>query len=322
MKRFIKSINILICLALLTGAISACTPASPVSERDSLFIVATVFPEYDWLRVLTDGTDADIRLLTENGVDLHSYQPGAKDMIDISTCDLFLYVGGESDAWVADALKEGVNRDRKAISLIEALGDAAVLEETVEGMQSEEEPEEEASYDEHVWLSLRNAQVLCTAIADALCEIDPENRGVYRENLSAYLPQLQALDEAYRKATESSPHKTVLFGDRFPFRYLTEDYGLNYYAAFAGCSAESEASFETVVFLANKADELQLPVILITEASDGSIARIIKENTTHKDLSVRAMDSMQSTKLKDAQNGVTYLRVMEQNLQVLKEALQ
>ena len=180
---------------------------------------------------------------------------------------------------------------------------------------------EEKEYDEHVWLSLKNAETLVGAISNALQELDPDSKDTYAANADAYVQKLSALDAEYRKAVSAGTYKTVLFGDRFPFRYLADDYGLNYYAAFAGCSAESEASFETISFLAKKVDELKLPCVLTIEGAQHKIAVTIVKNTTEKNQKVLTMDSMQSTTSQDVANGTTYLSVMEKNLDVLKEAL-
>ena len=180
---------------------------------------------------------------------------------------------------------------------------------------------EEKEYDEHVWLSLKNAETLVGAISNALQELDPDNKDAYAANSDAYVKKLSALDADYQAAVDGAAYKTVLFGDRFPFRYLVDDYGLSYYAAFAGCSAESEASFETISFLAKKVDELNLPCVLTIEGTQHKIAETIVQNTAEKNQKVLVMDSMQSTTSKDVKNGTTYLSVMEKNLSVLKEAL-
>ena len=327
-------------VGLLAGCGKQNEPAA--SDETRLRVVTTIFPEYDWVReILGDKADnAEVTMLLDNGADLHSYQPTADDIIKISECDLFIYVGGESDDWVDDALKNAANKNMKVINLLEALGERVKTEEVVEGMQEEEhdhdhdhedadehddakehDHEEEAEYDEHVWLSLKNAQTLCSAISGVLQQIDPDNKDTYAANASAYIKKLSALDAEYQAAVNAAARKTVLFGDRFPFRYLAEDYGLRYYAAFAGCSAESEASFETVSFLAGKVDELNLPCVLTIEGVQHKIAETIVRNTAAKNQKVLTMDSMQSTTSKDAANGATYLSVMEQNLSVLKEAL-
>ena len=505
-----KMIPLFLVLTMVVGLLAGCGKknAAEKGESDSnkLSVVTTIFPEYDWVKeILGDKADnAEVTMLLSSGVDLHSYQPTADDIVKISDCDLFIYVGGESDKWVDDALKEATNKDMKVIDLLEVLGDSVKTEETVEGMQETEhahdhskevstfedhevqdrslsdwagswqsaypfaldgtlddafaamaeegemtadeyktyyqngyktditniniegdhiaftyedgkkvgsdykyigyyiqnwstgtkaamyrfeavdrtsgapvyiefndhmiesaapehfhirmsnesfdaivDPEKswptffpadmtgedlcehmeghghdhEEEADEHVWLSLKNAKTLVTAIADALQELDPDNKDTYAANASAYIEKLSALDGAYQAAVDGAARKTVLFGDRFPFRYLVDDYGLSYYAAFAGCSAESEASFETVSFLAKKVDELKLPCVLTIEGKNHKIAETIVENTAEKNQKILTMDSMQSTTSEDVANGTTYLSVMEQNLSVLKEAL-
>lgn len=295
------------------------------AQQDKMKIVATIFPEYDWTKqILGDlAENADVTLLLDSGVDLHSYQPTAADMIKISDCDLFIYVGGESDRWVADALQEAVNKDMVVLNLLDVLGDRVEEEKIVEGMEADEEKGEEdgPEYDEHVWLSLKNAETLCGAISAALQQIDPANKDTYAANAAAYTQKLAALDTEYQAAVDTATRKTILFGDRFPFRYLADDYGLSYYAAFVGCSAETEASFETVSFLARKVDELNLPCVLTIEGAQHKIAETIVQNTAEKNQRVLVMDSMQATTAQDATNGTTYLSVMEQNLSVLNEAL-
>ena len=503
-----KIFTIFLALTMAVGLLAGCGKknAAEKGESDSnkLSIVTTIFPEYDWVKeILGDKAEStDLTMLLSSGVDLHSYQPTADDIVKISDCDLFLYVGGESDGWVESVLKNAANRKMKAINLLEVLGDSVKTEEIVEGMQEDghdhghshdeqltendiedrtlsdfagawkslhpfllngdldkfcehraEEDEDssttkdtywekykaswqcdaekisingdtitftyadgktvsaeytyagyqpklddegkirsvryqfettsadapkyvqfndhghepgEAEHfhiyfgndgfdalmsaktnpffvkdalsiedildelmghdhgeekDEHVWLSLKNAQALCMTIADALCAIDPDNKDAYTANTSAYIEKLSALNGEYQSAVDSAARKTVLFGDRFPFRYLVDDYGLSYYAAFVGCSAETEASFETISFLAKKVDELKLPCVLTIEGAQHKIAETIVQNTTSKNQKVLTMDSMQSTTSKDVANGTTYLSVMEKNLSVLKEAL-
>ena len=331
MKRFFSAF-----LALAIIASVLCWNVAPAKAEagKQLSIVTTIFPEYDWVRqILGDKfPDADVTMLLDNGVDLHSYQPTVDDIVKIATCDLFIYVGGESDSWVEDVLKNSVNKDMKVINLLEVLGDSVKVEETVEGMQEtahdhdeddedDDHEEHEEEKDEHVWLSLKNAKVLCDAISKALQELDPDSKDIYAANAEAYEKQLSALDEKYQEAVDNATYKTLLFGDRVPFRYLTDDYGLRYYAAFSGCSAESEASFETILFLAKKLDELGLPCILTIEGARHKIAQTIVENTAKKNQSVLTLDSMQSTTSKDVAQGTTYLSVMEKNLDVLTDAL-
>ena len=296
--------------------------AAKAKKSDKLKVVTTIFPEYDWAReIIGDkASNVELTLLLGNGVDLHSYQPSIQDIAKISTADIFIYVGGESDGWVKDALKNATNKNMKVINLMETLGDKLKAEEVKEGMQAEEE-EDEVEYDEHVWLSLRFAKILTTEIANALCEKDAANAAAYKANLSAFAAKLDALDAKYAAAVKAGSKNTILFGDRFPFRYFVEDYGLDYFAAFAGCSAETEASFETVIFLSKKVDELGLNSVLKIESSDGKIARTIIQNTKSKNAKVLTMDAIQSTTLKQAKAGATYLSIMEGNLKVIEEAL-
>ena len=319
-----KILALLLALWIPAAVLSGCAPQDDSAASNKLNIVTTIFPAYDWVgEILGAETDrAEITMLLDSGVDLHSYQPTVDDIVKISDCDLFLYVGGESDGWVDDALKNAPNKERKVIRLLDVLGDSAKAEETVEGMQEEEhDHEEEAEYDEHIWLSLKNAQVLVAAISEALQETDPARKDAYAANAAAYAEKLSALDGEYRAAVDSGKYKTLLFGDRFPFRYLADDYGLDYYAAFPGCSAETEASFETVSFLAGKMDALGLPCVLTIEGTQHKIAETIVQNTAQKNQQILTMDSMQAVTANDAASGVSYLSIMEKNLSVLKKAL-
>lgn len=333
-----KITALLLALFMLVAALAGCGKQNDTNQTDKLSIVTTIFPEYDWVReILGEKADnAEITMLLDNGVDLHSYQPTADDIVKISDCDLFIYVGGESDEWVEDALRNAANRNMKVINLLEVLGDSVKTEEIVEGMQEEEyehedaeehehedaeEHEHEEEADEHVWLSLKNAKMLVRVISKALQELDLDSKDIYAANADAYVKKLSALDAEYQTAVDAASNKTILFGDRFPFRYLVDDYGLRYYAAFVGCSAETEAGFETISFLAKRVDEWKLPCVLTIEGAQHKIAETIVRNTTAKNQRVLTMDSMQSTTSKDVKNGTTYLSVMEKNLSVLKEAL-
>ena len=502
-----KYISILLAAVMAVGCLAGCGQKNSNEQADNtddgkLKVVTTIFPEYDWVKEIAGDeiSNIDLTMLLDNGVDLHSYQPTSEDILKISDCDLFVYVGGESDSWVDDALKNATNKDMQVINLLDVLKDSIKTEESMPGMQAEEghnhgyahfedsdvqdrtlsdwdgdwqsvypylqdgvldevmekkaesgektaeeykeyyengyktdvsqitidaenntmcfvkngvaskatyeykgyqiydyesgsrgvryffeatsgdadapkyvqfsdhgiapgkaehfhiyagndgfdalseEMEnwptyypadmsgkeiaedmlehEEKEYDEHVWLSLKNAQTLCKAIAEALETADPEHKDVYAANVDSYLEKLSSLDGQYQDAVANGSQKTLLFGDRFPFRYMVDDYGLKYYAAFAGCSAESEASFETISFLAKKVDELGLKKIMTIENSDQKIAKTIRDNTKDKNQEILSLDSMQSTTSEDVKNGTTYLSVMESNLDVLKKAMQ
>ena len=321
-----KGIAILISLVMLFSVLAGCgkIEANPQPNNKKLSIVTTIFPEYDWvMQLLGDRAEnAELTMLLDSGVDLHSFQPSAKDIVTISNCDLFIYVGGESDQWVEAILDGASNKDMIVINLLEVLRDHVKEEEIIEGMDThEEEAEDEPEYDEHVWLSLRNAAAVCQVIRDALISLDEANKDVYTANTAAYLEKLEALDKRYQETVDSADVKTLLFGDRFPFRYLTDDYGLKYYAAFPGCSAETEASFETIAFLANKVKQLGLSHVMTLEGSDGKIARTIIDTAVVPETSILSMNSMQSCTMKDVTAGVTYLSIMEKNLEALQQAL-
>lgn len=290
-----------------------------------LSVVCTIFPEYDWVKqVMGDHADeANVTYLLSSGTDLHNYQPTASDIMSISSCDIFIHVGGESDKWVDDALDEAVNKDMQVIDLLELLGDSAKEEEIKEGMEAEEEEDgdDEVEYDEHVWLSLKNAKVVCSAISEALSKADPDNAADYSSSLDDYTKKLDDMDESFRAVTENAENKTLIFGDRFPFRYLFDDYGLDYYAAFVGCSAESEASFSTISFLSDKLNELECDTIFTIENSDKSIAEAVIRNSDRKDCTVAELNSIQSVSMNDVNSGVTYLSLMQQNCDVLAEYL-
>lgn len=322
-----KAVAAIMAVLMMFGCMTGCKndqPAQPQSEK--LQIVTTIFPIYDWVReILGNQTESvELTLLLDNGVDLHSFQPSADDMITISDCDLLIYTGGESDAWVEEALVNA-GPDLTAMNLLDLMGEDVKEEEVVEGMEeaehSHEEEDQHQHWDEHIWLSLVNAARLCSEIAETLGTIDPEHREEYTENSARYIEKLKGLDEAYETSLESAQRNTLLFADRFPFRYLTDDYDLEYYAAFSGCSAETEASFETVAFLAGKVDELGLPCVLTIDGSDGQVAKTVVNSTKGQNQDILTLDSMQSVTAAQIQEGVSYLSIMEQNLEVLKTAL-
>lgn len=323
-----KSFFILLTGLLLLSLTSCSAKKSDNANNRKVKIVCTIFPEYDWAQNITGNEDDStyVSLLLKNGVDLHSYQPSATDFITISSADIFMYVGGESDAWVSKALENANNPDMKVINLMEVLKNRIKEEEIIEGMQTEEaeeaeDSEEEIEYDEHVWLSLENARIICQYFTDVLCLVLPENDGLYKTNLQEYLKKIDAMDFSFRSVVENSQNKTLIFCDRFPFRYFTEDYGLKYYAAFAGCSSETEASFETVAFLSEKLKESSAPAVLVLENSDKKIARTVIGNAKEPTCDILTMDSMQSVTLRQAFAGVSYINIMQKNLETLQKVL-
>ena len=334
-----KQAAVLLSVFLLVTSVAGCQRVGAVKEtgEEKVNVVTTIFPQYDFVRQIA-GDNVEVSMLLKPGEETHSYEPTPQDILKIQNCDLFIYVGGENDEWVEDILDSIDTEHIRLLRLIDCVD--TVNEEHVEGMKEErgheheEEEEHEHEHgeeehethetltpDEHVWTSLRNASAAAEVIADALAELDPENSDIYKENLRSYQGELSSLDNEYQKTVDQSTHKTLLFADRFPFRYLVDDYGISYYAAFSGCSAESEASFKTITFLAKKVDELGLKEVFTIEKSDDRIAETVIENTRDKDQKVAVLNSMQSITSEEIADGTTYLSIMEDNLKVLKAAL-
>ena len=343
----IAAFAMLVLAAALTFTACSAEKSEKTPAQKKVSIVATIYPQYDWLKnVLGNHLDAvNLKLLIKNGTDLHSYKPSAQDIAAIASADMVVYVGGESDEWIEKALSATPKAGRVQVNLMQALGDRVKEEEVVEGMEHEhhhehaEEAEEhehhehaethedhehaeEAENDEHIWLSLKNAEILVMNLAEAISKVDTANATEYHMNAALYIAKISALDAQYRAATDSATLKTILFGDRFPFRYLVDDYGIKYFAAFVGCSAESEASFETVAFLAGKMDSLALPAIFTIDGSNGKIARaVLDASKKSKDTPVLSLNSMQSVTDAQMQSGIDYLSIMQSNLEVLKKAI-
>ena len=302
--------------ALLTAVLFSGCGNYTLKKSDRLNVVCTVFPIYDWTREIA-GNTADITLLLENGTDMHSYQPSADDFIKIASADILIYVGGESDKWVKEACLRSPNEDRTEINLIDLLGTDAISEEHEEEHHGNHEDE----YDEHIWLSLKNAAKLTNKISEIFCEKDAENKEVYGKNAELYIKELYELDREYESISEAASVKSLIFADRFPFAYLLRDYGISYTAAFPGCSAETEASFETVTRLAKKADETGARYIFTTESPQPLVAETVIKNTNSKNQRILSLDSMQSVTKKRIDGGETYLSIAKNNLINFKKGL-
>lgn len=279
------------------------------NKNEKISVVCTAFAQYDWVKnILGERVgDYELTLLSDSGTDMHNYQPSVEDMVKIVKSDLFIYVGGN---------------DLRTINLIEALGDRAMTEDHDHEESGDDHDHDHEEYaDEHVWLSLKNAAVLCGKIADELKIIDEGFAAVYAANFENYKEKLAALDALYESAVSVAKYDTLVFGDRFPFKYFVRDYDLKYYAAFEGCSAESEASFETIVSLARAVDEFNLPAVCKIEGSNNKIAETVKNNTTSKNQLILSFNSMQSVTAASIKAGADYLSAMQDNLETLKKAL-
>lgn len=326
-KKSARKLVLLCLLPCLAAALFSCDRTEePSIDTDTYRVFCTVFSTYDWLSEVTrEVENIEVTLLDTHGADLHSYQPTAADMVTIANSDLAVYVGGSSDAWVAEAVKHA-GTSVQGVSLFELLGARVKDEELVEGMSGEHEHEHDHAHetsdaseaDEHVWLSLKNADLLTEALTEWLCADNAEQADALRGASSAYRERLQALDAAYTDAVDGARLSVFLTADRFPFRYLADDYGLTYYAAFPGCSAETDAGFDTVIFLAETVDAYALTHIAVTESTDGAVARAVLENAKSDGVQTVVLDSLQSVTRARIEAGETYLSVMEKNLESLR----
>ena len=304
----------LILASLLFAA--ACAKKNGAPAEGGLSVVTTIFPPYDFARNIA-GDRARITMLLKPGAEFHSWEPSPRDIIDIQNCDVFIYVGGESETWARRVLESLEPGKRRLVSLMESV--TLVEEEIVEGMEEEPEEEEEGPvYDEHVWTSPVNSKHIAEAITAALCEADPASAAFFRANAEAYTQKLDALDAEFSAIVKTARRKTLIFGDRFPFRYFTDAYGLTYFAAFPGCATETECSAATIAFLIDKARSEELPVVFTIEFSNARIADAICEATGAKR---RLFHSAHNVSRDELDAGAGYLDIMKRNAEVLKEAL-
>lgn len=302
-----KIVAILLCLTLAFG-IGGCT----ARKNEKPLILCTLFAHYDFARaILGEEIDRFELKLLGNGADLHSYEASAMDLATIGQCDLLIYNGGESEQWVDEAVTE-----TKVNNVLKITEEISLL--TLPHQHSAEEHQHE--FDEHTWLSLNSAAQTAILIGRAIAKLDPQHKAIHLENTASYTKQLLALDEQYSAMIEKAARKSLVLADRYPFRYLAADYGLDFYAAFDGCSAETEAGAATVAGLARLTDQLHLPYVLILENSKEDLANTVIESTRTKDQQILRLDSMQAMTAERIEKE-TYLSIMEKNLDVLKIAL-
>lgn len=334
MKNMIKKFTAaVLSAAVMAGALAGCgrdgeTSSANTQTADTaakVKVVTTIFPPYDFAKQVA-GELADVEMLIGPGEEAHTFEPTPQDMIKIQNADIFVFAGGESESWVHGILGSFDSSGIEVINMMELCD--AVEEETVEGMEeehggdNEDEKEtggaEEKEYDEHVWTSIDNAQIISQAIADALCDVDEQHAPTYRENCETYLSELSSLKKDISRTVGGGVRKTIVFGDRFPVRYFTEEFGLEYYAAFPGCAEQSEPSAGTVAFLINKVREENIPVVLYIEMSNGKVADTIAESTG---ATTRCFNSCHNVTMEQYLAGTTYIDLMRENNEVLKDAL-
>ena len=311
-----KIISIFLLSAILLTAFSGCYEKDKNDDSNGkISVVSTGFAAYDFTKQIA-GDLADIKMLLPPATESHSFEPTPQDIITIQNCDIFIYVGGESDEWVAGILESIDNSKMKVITLIDCV--AVLEEEIVEGMSTEEDHDDDVAVDEHIWTSPQNAKLIVKKITQTLCEVDPEHETEYIRKESFYQSELDKLDKSFREVVDQAVRKVIIFGDRFPFRYLTDAYGLEYYAAFPGCSTETEPSASTIAFLIDKIKETDIPVVFFVELSNQKIANTICEETSAKPLLLHSCHNISKN---DFEKGITYLELMNDNILALKEAL-
>ena len=315
LKKFISLLLLLITLFL---SVSGCTSV----KKEKVTVLCTVFPIYDWVRnVVGDSENIEVKLLVSGGADLHSYQPSVDDVIDIRSADLVVRVGGNDDSFVGELLSEGKGKDLRLMENEQIKLCHISKSSHGHNHEHEEDHGHEHTTDEHIWLSLGNAEISVNAICTALSELDAKSADKFKANADGYIEKIRKLDEKYKSAVSECKEPKLIFADRFPFVYLTEDYGIEYEAAFEGCSTEADASFETVLRMAKRLDEWSLPYVCVTESSDRKLADAIIRASSKKTVKILVLDSMQSVTEKDIESGITYIGIAEKNLATLTSAL-
>ena len=310
MKKRILCGILLICTWFVFSACNV-QPATPTHDPDKLLIVTTNFPPYDFARQIT-GEDAEVIMLLSPGEESHSFEPTPKDIMTLAEADLFILGGGESDAWAKKLMDSAELDASKAFMMMD------YVDMHAEDADEKHDHSAHYAYDEHVWTSPRNATIICTKLSERLAEIDAENAENYRQNFADYLQELALLDAEFTKITTGAARKTIVFADRFPFRHLADTYGLSYYSAFPGCSAETEPDAATMSFLIDTVKKEQIPAVFYTEHSDRKIADAVTEATGAKQL---LMHSCHTLTKEESERGETYISIMKQNAEALKEAL-
>jgi zinc transport system substrate-binding protein len=325
MKRILPPLIFTILGFVFLFCLVSCVPKkSEVGQKtnNKINVITSIFPPYDFVREIAGdtgnpGSRVNLAMLLPPGAESHSFEPTPRDIIAIRNSDVFIYIGGDSDEWINRILESLDTSKIKILSLMECVN--LVEEEIVEGMEEEEEEEEGIAYDEHVWTSPANAALIIQAITETLCEADGQNAAYYRQNANAYTAKLNELDSAFQEVVDGAKRKTIIFGDRFPFRYFADAYGLSYYAAFPGCSTETECSAATIAFLIDKTKNEGIPVVFHIELSNERMADTISEATGAKKMLLHACHNISKA---DFEKGIGYLGLMKNNVESLREALQ
>lgn len=310
---FFKKLSALTILIIIISIMLCGCNAPALDNSDTIEILCTNYPLYDWVQNITKGADSvKVSFLLKNGVDIHSFQPTADDIIKIKSSDLFIYNGGASEKYLTDIISQSNNQ---YISATDVVSGTLISSEHAHAGDSHIE------YDEHIWLSIKNAIQICDTVSKKIIEIDPENSDIYIANTTAYLAELSELDKAYEQMTENALRGELVVADRYPFAYLMNDYGLVCHSAFPGCSDETDASFATILSLAEKVKELQLPLVLTTDGNNNDIATMVISNSGMHDVGILSLNSLQTITDEEINSGITYVSAMKENLEILRQTL-
>lgn len=325
MRKIALILSLILLLCAIFLSLPSCSQATVYSEGDGdVNVLCTTFAPFDFTREV-GGDRVTVSILQDSGADLHNYTPTAATLDAISQADVFIYVGGSSDeGWVHDALAAAGNDSLVTLCLMDYVSPqyAHLESDWSEHSENEEGHDHEDDHnghdhgaDEHIWTSLKNAALMVDAIKDTLCSVDPDGVTAYSVNAQVYKHKLSGLDSQLTALAEDIP--VMLFADRFPFVYLLHDYHIPYKAAFSGCSTETNSGFEIQVDLIKAVREQSLPCIFVIEGGDKHLSEAIAHETGCQ---VYSLNSMQSVNRSDIQSGASYLTIMQQNINILKEA--
>jgi zinc transport system substrate-binding protein len=318
-----RAVAITVCILLVLSLLPFIPSCAEKQGSGKIRILCTLFPQYDWIKNIVGDSDTfSVELLIKNGTDPHSYQPTAADVMAISNCDLIVYIGAESDKWVQEALERSKNTDiqKIALSSLEGMTLRNISSHSHSHGEDHDHGHEHGAFDEHLWLSLGNAKTAVSALTEEICALDGKNAESYLKNAKDYIAELDALEQDFKTAAELNDHPFVLFADRFPFVYLLSDCGIEYAAAFEGCTTDVDAGFDTVLGLIKEADTHGVKYIAVTETSDKSLAETVAASAKG-DQQIIVLNSLQSVNAKQLSDKVSYLGVMRENLAALKKAL-
>lgn len=312
-----------LCLTILCFAFCGCTERQSSANGD-IRIICTAFPQYDWVKQLTTGIEnVSVEYLLKNGTDVHSFQPSAEDIVKINSCDLLVATGGTSDKSILETVRRNDNSTDIVFNMMSTLPEGTLLLTTHDAHDESDNhnhTHSEAEYDEHIWLSLKNAEIICSNLSDRLCTLLPKNADIIKSNTDSYLNELKNLDDFYSIEFSKLKDRHIVVADRFPFVYLAKDYSIECFKAFDGCSSDTDVSVDKILELSSAVDTYNIRSILVLKGGSSDIADAVKSNTSKKDQIIASVDTLQSVSSEDIENGITYLSAMQNTLDTIYNA--